>query len=171
MPLPYRQRILSYRAGLVEHPWTADAARRQAEAERSAASLKGWILPLDERPPRLSAYRDLGIEIAAQLVQMGVTRLHALVCPVRSGALLGGVGAYLRGVFPDLKMVAVDPADDRGGSDLSLEDPDFPDELLPIRRPSHPSFVQGVPLGENGSAAWEAARARGGEGILVLSPD
>jgi cysteine synthase len=171
MPQSYRQRILSYRAGLVEHPRIDDAAGRQAEIERRAGAQQGWILPLDERPPRRSAYRDLGIEIAAQLVQMGVHQLQALVCPVRSGALLQGVGTYLNGVFPDLKMVAIDPADSRDESGLKLEDPDFPDELLSIRRPSHPSFVQGVPLGENGSAAWEAALARGGEGVLVLSPD
>ncbi len=69
-----------------------------------------WVPDQFGNPDNTRCHRETtGAELVRQLRDRGVTRLGAFVAGVGTGGTLMGVGEALREVFPDVKIVAVEP--------------------------------------------------------------
>ncbi len=109
-----------------------------------------WHLNQYDRDKTIRAYQGFGEEIVQQFKTTG-RRPQRLVCAVGTGGLLQGLGSYLRQVWPDLSIVAVEPEPDSSipgmrntdVAHLGPQDPydtGFPDERLIVPVPSHRSW-------------------------------
>ncbi|HZE97399.1 MAG TPA: pyridoxal-phosphate dependent enzyme [Planctomycetota bacterium] len=177
-----RERIRAYGARLVLHPeGTPVSSLLDSVRDRAARGLC-WHLDQYDRRSLITAYEDLGHELVGQLREAGGVGPEAVACPVGTGGLIQGVGTSLRKAFPGIRVLAVEPGRGvaidgiRNTDEFHLGDGDpydrsFPDEVLHVRRPDCPSFVQGVPLGESASAVLEALQSRPELKILVIAPD
>ncbi len=177
-----RERILSQGAKLVVHPEGTDVGALLEELRRKSEKGGLWHLGQYDRASLVFAYEDLGRELLDQLVAEGGEPPSVFACPVGTGGLIQGVGAALRGAYPGIRVVAIEP---RAGEcidgirntellHLGAGDPydrDFPDEVIRMGRPRTPGFIQGIPLGESGTAVLEALAARAGGELLMISPD
>ncbi|MFB6111970.1 MAG: PLP-dependent cysteine synthase family protein [Halobacteriaceae archaeon] len=102
-----RQTMAAYGAEieLVEGSMTDANARADAiAAESGALRLKQFEDPANPR----SHYETTGPEILEQLEGRTV---EALVAPVGTGGTLSGIGRRLREAFPEMEIVAVEPAE------------------------------------------------------------
>lgn len=110
MSIERRRLLASYGAELVLTP-KADGMRGAVEtAERIAAEHEHSFIPAQfDNPANPAAhYATTGPEIAEAL---GNERLGALVAGVGTGGTITGAGRYLRERFPDVLLVAVEPAE------------------------------------------------------------
>ncbi|MFB6095793.1 MAG: PLP-dependent cysteine synthase family protein [Haloferacaceae archaeon] len=111
-----RQRIMrAYGADLELVDGDISAAKERAdEIEREGAyQLRQFENPANPR----AHYETTGAEV---LEQVGDRRIDALVAGVGTGGTISGTGNRLREAFPDLEVVAVEPA---GNAVLSGEEP------------------------------------------------
>jgi cysteine synthase A len=140
----------------------SDARDRADELEA-----EGWVqMRQFENPanPR-SHYETTGPEI---LAQVGDREVDALVAGVGTGGTVTGIGRRLREAFPDLRVVAVEPAenavlsgDPPGSDDYQGMGPGFVSENLDVDLLDD---VVAVPLPD---AEDEARRLAREEGLLV----
>lgn len=110
MSIERRRLLASYGAELVLTP-KADGMRGAVEtAERIAAEHEHSFIPAQfDNPANPAAhYATTGPEIVEAL---GNERLGALVAGVGTGGTITGAGRYLRERFPDVLLVAVEPAE------------------------------------------------------------
>jgi cysteine synthase A len=110
-------------------------------------------------------YRTTGAEI---LEQVGDRHVDALVAGVGTGGTISGTGRRLREAFPDLDIVAVEPAENAvlsgeepGQDDFQGMGPGFVSENLDR------SLIDGVETVEIDAAEAECRRLASEEGILV----
>jgi len=140
----------------------SDARRRADVIEREGAvQLRQFE---NEANPR-AHYRTTGEEI---LDQVGDRTIDAFVAGVGTGGTLTGIGRRLREEFPDLEIVAVEPAEnavlstgESGDDDYQGMGPGFVSDTLDT---SLIDDVETVPLSE---AETECRRLARSEGILV----
>ena len=124
----------------------------------------------------------LGQEIVQQLEMLAGSPLKMFACPVGTGGLIQGVGAYLQQVWPGLTIVAVEPAPQvtipgmRNSQVLhmSQEDPydtGFPDIRMTVLPPKNTAQVAGFVLGESATAVYEMIRQAAWQDVLLIAPD
>src|SRR5574340_854257 len=110
MSIERRKLLASYGAELVLTP-KADGMRGAVEtAERIAAETEGGFIPRQfDNPANPQAhYETTGPEIAGAL---GDSLIGAFVAGVGTGGTITGAGRYLRERYPDVLLVAVEPAE------------------------------------------------------------
>lgn len=91
---------------VVLHGDSFDEAAVHAEA--LAASRKLTMIPPYDDPEVIAGQGTIGKEI---LEQIGAERLDAVFVPVGGGGLIAGVGAWVKALRPEVKIVAVEPDD------------------------------------------------------------
>jgi len=173
-------------ANLVLHDPRRPVPELVDEVRAKASRGRCWHLDQYSRGSASTCYNPLAEELYDQLTARGSARQNpfpqTLVCPVGTGGLIQGVGSWLRGRIPEIRIVAVEPAEGEtidGTRNTALQhlgekdpyDPNFPDEVVRAARPAENVRLRGVTLGESASAAALAAERRGGESCLVLGPD
>jgi cysteine synthase len=180
MAIEKRTRILGYGAELVVHPVTTSVEELLDLVRLRLWKGGYWHLGQFDRSSTIAAYGDLGRELLAQLREQNASP-DFLACPVGTGGLLQGLGAALKGEFPRLRIVAVEPAAGEaieGTRNTELcrltNDPfdaRIPDEIVRVRRPSKRWTLGGVTLGESASAAVEMASRRERSSFVIVAPD
>lgn len=140
-----------------------------------------WHLNQYDRTTTPAAYRILAGELADQLERADADP-RRFFCPVGSGGLIQGVGAVLRERFPEIQVIAIEPAKGavidgmrntrlvRLGPD-DPHDPDFPDGRVEVPPVLEQEVVDGQAAGDSGSAAIGVARRAALTGAVVLVPD
>lgn len=91
------------------HEAQVEALRRAAEEGRV------YVHPYDD--PEVIAGQGT---IAMELMRQHDERLDAVFVPVGGGGLISGIGAYLKAVYPHIRVVGVEP-DDAAGMTASLK--------------------------------------------------
>lgn len=141
----------------------SDARERADEIEREdgAVQLGQFRNPANPR----SHYRGTGAEI---LEQVGDREIDALVAAVGTGGTITGVGTRLREAFPDLEVVAVEPArnpvlstGESGEDDYQGMGPGFVSDILDR------DLIDDVETVALEDAERECRRLASEEGILV----
>jgi len=123
MSLERRSLLRAYGAELVLTPERLDMAGAVQRAEELSRSDSRYFMPQQfKNPNNPDAHRrTTGPEILAQVEQLAAARGHApridaFVAGVGTGGTLTGVGQVLRGRYPQVRLIAVEP---RGSSVLS----------------------------------------------------
>lgn len=156
-------------ADLLTHP-QATPISTLLHRLHAQASTGVWHLNQYDRGKTIRAYRRFGEEIVQQFKTTGI-RPRRLVCAVGTGGLLQGLGSYLRQVWPDLSVVAVEPEPgisipgmrNTDVSHLGPQDPydtGFPDERLIVPSPSQRVDIGGHTLGLSATAVYQAIQRR-----------
>jgi cysteine synthase len=169
-------------ANLVLHDSRRPVPALVDEVRAKAARGRCWHLDQYSRGFASTCYDPLAEELHDQLSSAGDPFPRTLVCPVGTGGLIQGVGAWLRQRVPGIRIVAVEPAEGQaidGTRNTALQhlgekdpyDPNFPDDVVRVARPAESVRLRSVTLGASASAAFLAAECRGGEPCLVLGPD
>ncbi|MBO4207163.1 PLP-dependent cysteine synthase family protein [Micromonospora echinofusca] len=94
------------RVDVVERPHPTGGwqqARRDRVAELVAARPGAFCPDQYHNPDNVGAYRELGLELTAQL-----DRIDVLVCSVGTGGHSAGISRVLRPFHPDMRLVGVD---------------------------------------------------------------
>jgi threonine dehydratase len=88
-----------------------DRAREDREAiARTIAAERGLVVvPSYDDPAIIAGQGTLGLELAEQAAELGVT-LDEVLVPVSGGGLIAGVGLALAGTSPRTRLVGVEPA-------------------------------------------------------------
>ena len=175
-----RSRILENGAELVLHPLTTPVSELLAQVHRQVRDGGFWHLGQFERESTAAAYADLAKELVDQLRALKA-RPAAFVCPVGTGGLIQGLERPLRGAFPGLHVVAVEPEAGQaieGTRNTELcrldndpYDPRTPDETVRVLRPSRRWSMEDVAMGESASAAFELACSRAWTTTVIVAPD
>jgi len=160
-----RRRLMrAYGADLELVAGDISAARERAdrlERERGYVQLRQF----ENSANPAAHYRTTGPEI---LDQVGERRVNALVAGVGTGATLTGTGRRLREVFPEMRVVAVEPAesavlsgDPAGENEFQGMGPGFISEI------TDRELLDDVETVGVGAAERECRRLAREEGILV----
>jgi cysteine synthase len=168
-------------ARLVLHPASVPVSAMLDAVRRAVASGRTWHLNQYDRSSTVAAYGELADELLGQLRELN-SPPRIFLCPVGTGGLIQGIGAALRGAFPGIRVVALEPEagatiDGIRNTELVHQGPDdpydkcFPDEVLRVPAPATIVAVAGRSLGESSTAAFLAASSRGWESTLILAPD
>jgi cysteine synthase len=177
-----REAIERLGARLVLHPPERPVAELLDLVARRVREGGAWHLGQYDRASVGRAYAALAAEIVGQVVAENASTPRAFVCPVGTGGLLQGVGAWLRDAWPGLRVVALEPKEDvaiDGVRDtrrfhLGAADPydlAFPDETARVAAPAARVRIGELLLGESASAAVELARSRNESDVLLIAPD
>ncbi len=123
MSLERRSLLRAYGAELVLTPERLDMAGAVQRAEELQRSDSRYFMPQQFRNPNNpdAHRRTTGPEILAQVEKLAEARgqsprIDAFVAGVGTGGTLTGVGQVLRGRYPDVRLIAVEP---RGSAVLS----------------------------------------------------
>lgn len=123
MSLERRSLLRAYGAELVLTPERLDMAGAVQRAEEMQRSDSRYFMPQQFRNPNNpdAHRRTTGPEILAQVEKLAEARgqsprIDAFVAGVGTGGTLTGVGQVLRGRYPDVRLIAVEP---RGSAVLS----------------------------------------------------
>jgi threonine dehydratase len=126
-----------------------------------------FIHPFDD-PDVIAGQGTIGMEILRQIPEPP----HAIFAPVGGGGLIAGIGAYVKYVHPEVRVIGVEPEDAptleralRAGRPVELEHP------LPL--PQSRCRLRSGAAGDSGClrGAPGAARAAGRAGISALGGD
>ncbi len=79
----------------------------QAEALRLAAE-EGWVYVHPYDDPEVIAGQGT---IAMELLRQHDERIDAVFVPIGGGGLIAGVGAYLKALYPHIRIIGVEPVD------------------------------------------------------------
>ena len=97
--------VRKFGARVVLHGDSYDEAARHAQELMEAKGLT-YVHPFDD-PDIIAGQGTVGMEI----VRQHQTPLDALFVPVGGGGLIAGVSAYVKYVWPETKIIAVEPED------------------------------------------------------------
>lgn len=97
--------VRAYGAQIELYGDTYDEASARAH-ELAAGSGMTYVHPYDD-PEVIAGQGTIAREILAQHPQA----LHAIFVPVGGGGLIAGVGAYVKAIRPDIKIIGVEPDD------------------------------------------------------------
>lgn len=92
-------------AEIVLHGTSVDDARRHAEQLGAAQGL-AFIHPYDD-PDVIAGQGTIAMEILRQHGQ----DIHAIFVAVGGGGLIAGIAAYVKALWPDIKVIGVEPDD------------------------------------------------------------
>lgn len=129
----------------------ASAAAHQLAESTGAA----YVHPFDD-PRTITGQGTVGFEITSQ----AEAQLDVLVVPVGGGGLLAGVATWVRHVWPQTKIIGVEPV---GAASMQAA-------LAaggPVRLDSLDTFVDGASVGMVGQATYEVARELVDEMVAV----
>lgn len=98
--------VRSFGADIILHGDTYDEAYQYA-LERSRRELITFVHPYDD-PDVIAGQGTVAMEI---LRQAGGESIHAIFIPVGGGGLIAGIGAYVKYLFPAIKIIGVEPRD------------------------------------------------------------
>ncbi|KAK9127614.1 hypothetical protein Syun_016411 [Stephania yunnanensis] len=79
----------------------------QAYAKEVAAKEGRIFIPPFDHPDIIAGQGTIGMEILRQVKGP----LHAIFVPVGGGGLIAGIAAYVKQVYPEVKIIGVEPAD------------------------------------------------------------
>jgi len=169
-------------ARLVLHPPNVPVPSLLDLVRQASMSGRVWHLNQYDRSSIVAAYHDLAEELIQQVRELNAAPPQVFLCPVGTGGLIQGVGAALRGAFPGMRVVALEPEagsriDGIRNTELVHQGPEdpydrgFPDEVMRVPAPGTTLAVGGTPLGESSTAAFLAATARAWASTLILAPD
>lgn len=119
------------------------AAAALAEVERTGAT---YVHPFDD-PRTIAGQGTVGHELTAQLAQAP----DLVVLPIGGGGLVAGVATWLRSVWPDTRIVGVEPA---GAASMTAA-------LAaggPVTLPRLDTFVDGASVGRVGDQTFPVVR-------------
>jgi threonine dehydratase len=131
-----------------------DALGAQIAAERGLA-----LIPPFDHPQVIAGQASVGLEIAAQAQDAGVTRADVLVC-CGGGGLTSGVALALAARAPDLRARPVEP---EGFDDVALSLATGEVVTNPARSGLCDAIVTPAP----GKMTWPILRAHCGPGLVV----
>ena len=139
------QAVRARGAEVVLHGETYDEAYAEA-MRRSEAEGLCFIHPFDD-PEVIAGQGTIGMEILRQITQPP----DAIYVAVGGGGLIGGIAAYVKSLWPDVKVIGVEPHD-AAAMTLSLEAGER------IRLPQVGLFADGVAVREVGENTFALAQ-------------
>jgi threonine dehydratase len=150
--------VRSYGAQVLLHGDTYD------EACAYAMTLAGetratFIHPFDD-PDVIAGQGTIAIEILQQCVRSP----YAIFVPVGGGGLIAGIGAYIKAVMPDIRIIGVEP---EGASSLAQSIK----AGVRVALDKVDNFADGVAVREVGALTFDIARSCVDEVILVSTDE
>ncbi|MCA1994353.1 MAG: threonine ammonia-lyase, biosynthetic, partial [Coleofasciculus sp. S288] len=133
----------------------AYAYARQLEAEKGLT----FIHPFDD-PHVIAGQGTIGMEILRQYQQP----IHAIFVAIGGGGLISGIGAYVKRLRPDIKIIGVEPVD-ADAMNQSLK------AGRRVRLPQVGLFADGVAVREVGEETFRLCQDYVDEIILVDTDD
>jgi threonine dehydratase len=131
-----------------------DALGAQIAAERGLA-----LIPPFDHPQVIAGQASVGLEIAAQAAEAGVTQADVLVC-CGGGGLTSGVALALAARAPDLRARPVEP---EGFDDVALSL--ATGEV--VTNPARSGLCDAIVTPSPGKMTWPILRAHCGPGLVV----
>lgn len=98
--------VRNFGANIILHGDAYDEAYQHA-LELSKRDLMTFVHPYDD-PDVIAGQGTIAMEI---LRQAGGDSLHAIFVPVGGGGLIAGISAYVKYLFPKIKIIGVEPSD------------------------------------------------------------
>ena len=98
--------VRNFGANIILHGDAYDEAYQHA-LELSKRELMTFVHPYDD-PDVIAGQGTIAMEI---LRQAGGDSLHAIFIPVGGGGLIAGISAYVKYLFPKIKIIGVEPSD------------------------------------------------------------
>ena len=98
--------VRNFGANIILHGDAYDEAYQHA-LELSKRDLMTFVHPYDD-PDVIAGQGTIAMEI---LRQAGGDSLHAIFIPVGGGGLIAGISAYVKYLFPKIKIIGVEPSD------------------------------------------------------------
>lgn len=143
---------------------------------------KYWHLKQFERSSITAAYQELGQEIVEQIFLDGSSLPRIFVCPVGTGGIVQGVGVCLRKAFQGIQIISVEPepgamidgirnTEKMYMGDVDPYDRNFPDHRYTVISPDKNTTIQGIRLGDSGTATYELIKSKKWENALMIAPD
>jgi len=191
-----RQMMQAFGAEVVLTPEKDGFPGALDRVEQLAKEIKGVWLPRQfDNPDNIAAHREI---TAKRILKEARDRIDVFVAGVGTGGTLMGVAEALRKVYPNVKIVAVEPAESAvmsGGKPAShliqgigsgfvpsLVNMDFIDEVIKVksndavamtrRLMKEEGLMVGISSGANVLAALEVAQRLGkGKTIVTILPD
>ena len=195
MSIERRQMMQAYGAEIVLTPEKEGFTGAIEKTERLAKEDKNAWLPRQfDNPDNVAAHREV---TARRILEVVDSRIDAFIAGIGTGGTLMGVAEVLKGVYPDVRVVAVEPAESAvmsGGKPSShliqgigpgfipgLVNMDLIDEIIKIkgadalsmakRLIKEESLMVGISSGANVLAALDVARRSAGQTVVTVLPD
>jgi threonine dehydratase len=128
------------------------AAAAAAHAERTGAT----VVPAFDDVRTIAGQGTVGVEVVEQLGHAP----DVVVVPVGGGGLLAGIGSWLAALYPEVKIVGVEPAGAAGmAAALSAGEP--------VALPELDTFVDGAAVRRVGDVSFPLVRDSGAELVTV----
>ncbi|KAL6133482.1 hypothetical protein ACLB2K_065719 [Fragaria x ananassa] len=99
--------ILEYKATVVSHGTCIQESDDHAKS--IAATENSTYVPSCDHTDIITGYGTIGVEIITQMVRGGkIDNLHAIFVPIGDGNCIAGIAAYVKRVFPKVKVFGVE---------------------------------------------------------------
>ena len=145
-------------AEVVAHGLSFDAANARAHAisERTG---RVYVHPFDD-PDVIAGQGTVGMEILRQTPETP----HAIFVPVGGGGLIAGIAAYVKPLWPEVRIIGVEP-EESGSMHAALR------AGQPVRLDQVGLFADGVAVRQVGAETFRLAREHVDEVVLVTTDE
>ncbi len=150
--------VRSWGAEVVLHGDTYDAAYQRARELEAEQSLT-FIHPYDD-PAVIAGQGTIGIEILRQMREP----IHAVYVPVGGGGLISGIGAVIKELRPEVRIIGVEP-EDADSMTRSLR------SGAPVTLDRVGRFADGVAVKRVGDTTFAIARAVVDDMVVVSNDE
>lgn len=146
------------------------------------SSGQAWHLNQYHREKTIRAYRTFALEILNQWRHRCEQPISHLVAPIGTGGLIQGLGTVFRQQFPELKVIAIEPALGHSIDGLrntecfhqGQSDPydlNFPDQVIRVPAPKQRSMIHGFELGGSAEACYQVIQSQDWPHPLMIAAD
>ena len=145
-------------AEVVAHGYSFDEANAHAHAVSSRTG-RVYVHPFDD-PDVIAGQGTVGMEILRQVPETP----HAIFVPIGGGGLIGGVAAYVKPLWPEVKVIGVEP-EESASMFAALQ------AGHPVRLDEVGLFADGVAVRQVGEEPFRLARQYVDEVVLVTTDE
>ena len=143
---------------VLAHGLSFDESNARA-CEISARTGRVYVHPFDD-PEVIAGQGTVAVEILRQAPELP----HAVFVPVGGGGLIAGIGAYVKPLWPEVKVIGVEPEESASMHEALRAG-------RPVRLPEVGLFADGVAVRQVGDETFRLARRYVDEVVLVTTDE